>query len=911
MPRVGHFCLSLKTTVKIKAMTKTLLLIDGNSLAFRAFYAMYNQLDRMVAHTGLHTNALVAFNNFFDQVVEKMNPDYALVAWDAGKGATTFRAKIFDDYKGDRQTTPPELSEQFPYLRKMVDLHGIHSYELPGFEADDIIGTYSKLAEKAGLKTTIITGDRDLTQLVTDNVSVNVTKKGVTELDRYTPKFLAEKWGGITPSQVIEMKSLTGDTSDHYPGVTKVGEKTAIKLLNEFGSLDGIYQHIDSMKTSKLKENLLNDKESAYRAHELATIRTDAPVELEMKELINQPINFQELIPFYEELDFKVQLAKIHSMQKAGMVGQDQEEEKNVQVTELKAANLDHLLEIKNYLTVYFQTDSDNYHTAKISAFVVGNENDGYFASRDLELLNSSVVRKLFKGDLPKYVFNAKELIVLLNRLGLQINNLDFDFLLVSYLLDTTDNDNQLATLANRFNVFLESDAEVYGSGVKFKIPENNETLFSHMANKASTISKLHDPSMEKLSDHQQAELYRQIELPLSKVLASMEINGIKLDQAELKKLGQEFDQRIFELEKQIYEEAGQEFNINSPKQLADLLFVHMKIPPIKKTKTGYSTAANVLEELAEKYPFVGLILQYRQLAKLNSTYVKGLLEVVNPDDSKIHTRYLQTLTQTGRLSSVDPNMQNIPDRDEEGKRIRKAFVPSHEGWEIFGSDYSQIELRVLAHVTGDENLKKAFESGEDIHAATARSIFGLSADQKITFDQRRRAKAVNFGIVYGISDFGLAQRLGISRIEGKEIIQTYFHEFPKVKNWIDSIIALAHKQGYVETIAQRRRYLPDIHSKNFNLRSFAERTATNTPIQGSAADIIKIAMIKMQQALDNNHLKAKMLLQVHDELIFEAPKQEIDILEELVPKVMDSAVKLNVPLRVEAHHGVNWYDEK
>ncbi|MFT8325364.1 DNA polymerase I [Oenococcus sicerae] len=911
MSRSGHFCLGWKTTVKIKLMTKTLLLIDGNSLAFRAFYAMYNQIDRMVAHTGLHTNALVAFNNFFDQIVDKMQPDYALVAWDAGKGSTTFRGDIYDDYKGDRQTTPAELSEQFPYLRKMVDLHGIHSYELPGFEADDIIGTYSKIAEQAGFKTTIITGDRDLTQLVTNNVSVNVTRKGVTDLDIYTPAFLADKWGGISPQQVVEMKSLTGDTSDNYPGVTKVGEKTAIRLLNQFGSLDGIYANIDTMKASKLKENLINDKESAYRAHQLATIKTDAPVALKLEELTNKAINFAELIPFYEELDFKSQLAKIHSIQKASMLSEDAQKESTDQLAELTAANLDHLLAIKDHLTIYFQTDSDNYHTARIAAFVLGNEDEGYFASRDLELLNSSVVRQLFKSDLPKNVFNAKELTVLLHRLGLEIKHIDFDFLLVSYLLDTTDNDNQLSTLASRFNIFLESDADVYGTGAKFQIPDNDETFFNHLAAKASAISRLYEPSMGKLADHEQVDLYRQIELPLSAVLASMEITGIKLDQKELQKLGQEFDKRISELEKQIYEEAGEEFNINSPKQLAELLFVTMGIPPIKKTKTGFSTAAGVLEELAEQYPFVSLILQYRQLAKLNSTYVKGLLDVVDPDDSKIHTRYLQTLTQTGRLSSVDPNMQNIPDRDEEGKRIRKAFVPSHDDWQIFGADYSQIELRVLAHVTGDQNLKQAFESGEDIHAATARSIFALKEGQEISFDQRRRAKAVNFGIVYGISDFGLAQRLGISRQEGKQIIETYFQEFPDVKKWIDAIIALAHKQGYVETIAHRRRYLPDIHSKNFNLRSFAERTATNTPIQGSAADIIKIAMIKMSQALAANKLQAKMLLQVHDELIFEAPKDEIDILAELVPKVMDSAIKLNVPLRVQAHHGANWYDEK
>ncbi|WP_439425014.1 DNA polymerase I [Oenococcus alcoholitolerans] len=894
-------------------MTKTLLLIDGNSLAFRAFYAMHNQLDRMISHNGLHTNALVAFNNFFDKIVDKLQPDYALVAWDAGKGISTFRGKIFSDYKGGRQTTPPELSEQFPYLRKMVDLHGIHSYELPSFEADDIIGTYAKKAEQAGLLTTIITGDRDLTQLVSDRVLVQVTKKGVTDLDAYTPDFLAKKWAGISPAQVIDMKALTGDSSDNYPGVTKVGEKTALRLLNKYGSLDGIYKNVDSMKASKLKENLVNDRDTAYRAQTLATIKCDAPVEIALEDLVVKPIDFQKLIEFYEELDFKVQLAKIHSMQKSGMIPENDEvdnDHKTNYFTELTAANLDHLTEIKDYLTVYFQTDSENYHQASILAFVIGNEQAGYFVSDDIQLLNSSVVRKLFTSSIPKYVFNAKELTVLLDHLGLKINNIQFDFLLVSYLLNTTDNDNKLSTLASRFKIYIESDDDVFGSKSKFKIPES-EVLFKHLSQKASAISRLYAPSLRELKDNEQEDLYYKIELPLSDVLARMEINGIKLDQAELSDLGKEFDEKISDLEQRIYKEAGEKFNINSPKQLAELLFVKMQIPPIKRTKTGFSTAASVLEELADKYPFVALILQYRQFAKLNSTYVKGLLDVVDKNDSKIHTRYLQTLTQTGRLSSVDPNMQNIPDRDEEGKRIRKAFVPSHPGWQIFGSDYSQIELRVLAHVTDDDNLKKAFAEGEDIHAATARSIFGLDPSTKITFEQRRRAKAVNFGIVYGISDFGLAQRLGISRQEGKEIIETYFREFPKVRDWIDSIIALAHKQGFVETIAHRRRYLPEIHSKNFNLRSFAERTATNTPIQGSAADIIKIAMINMDKVLAEKNLKSKMLLQVHDELIFECPPEEISILESLVPKIMDSAVKLRVPLKVEAHHGDNWYDEK
>ena len=893
-------------------MTKKLLLIDGNSLAFRAFYAMYNQLDRMISHKGLHTNALVAFNNFLDQIVDPMMPDLALVAWDAASGKETFRGELFAEYKDGRSKAPSEFKEQFPYLREMVALHGLRNYEQAGLEADDIIGTFSRMGEKAGYEVTIVTGDQDLTQLATDNITVNVTKKGVTEIESYTPDYIMEKFG-LTPLQIIEKKALTGDTSDNYPGVTKVGEKTALKLLNDYHDIDNLYRNIDHMKQSKLKENLINDKDSAYRAKQLAEIKTDAVLELALDEIEFRGIDFDKLVDFYQEIDFKKQLAKIKALQKSGQLTSNKEDaEEIINVTVLGENHLDILETLTGKLTVHIELAGSNYHTDEMIGFVIGNDEVGYFGSRDTKLLQHETLKSIIEDNsITKNVFNVKEQLILFKRLGINLVGVNFDFLLVAYLLDTTDNDNELATLAQRFDVYLSSDEDFYGKGTKFLIPSDDSVLLQHLAHKADTIMKVEEPAITALKLHQQTHLYTEIELPLAHVLANMEYEGIKINQEKLLSIGNSLEKRITEIESKIYEEAGEKFNINSPKQLGILLFEKMGLPVIKKTKTGYSTAVGVLEKLADESPIVEHILEYRQLAKIKSTYVVGLLSVVNKNDSKIHTRFLQTLTQTGRLSSVDPNLQNIPMRSEDGRQIRKAFVPSQKDWQIFGADYSQIELRVLAHITGDENMQRAFKNGEDIHAETARAVFGLSDDAIIDSQMRRTAKAVNFGIVYGISDFGLANNLGISRFEAKRFIDTYFKEFPKIHEWMSEIKASAHEQGYVETIAKRRRYLPDIQSKNFNLRSFAERTAMNSPIQGSAADIIKIAMIKVAEALRLNGMSARMLLQVHDELIFEAPKAEINLLKEIVTSVMDSAVALDVPLQVDSHFGNTWYDAK
>ncbi|RRK09888.1 DNA polymerase I [Lactiplantibacillus garii] len=882
-------------------MAKKLLLIDGNSVAFRAFFALHNQLERFTNADGLHTNAIYGFNTMLDHMIKAVEPTDMLVAFDAGK--TTFRTKMFDDYKGGRAKTPGEFSEQMPYIKQLLDAYGIQHYELKDFEADDIIGTLAGQADAAGYTTTVVTGDRDLTQLTTDHTTVAVTVKGVSEVERYTPEHVQEKLG-ITPKQIIDMKGLTGDTSDNYPGVTKVGEKTALKLLKEYGSIEGVYENVDAMKKSKMKEHLIEDHDLATRAKVLATIKRDAPITVGLADLAYAGPDVDKLAEFYTEMDFQSFLKKLHV--------QSDEPEKPIEFTVLTSANLDELAQFSDHVDFYLEMPTPNYHTSAFAGFAIGADGK-WFISRDVELLMKPAVSDLLSStSITKDVFDMKRTMVGLNRLGIQLGTVDFDLLLVSYLLDTNDNSNDLGSLAEQHGYSdLPSDEVVYGKGVKRAIPDDDQVFFSHLARKLAAIAALKPELLKKLTANEQAPLYDDIEKPMAIVLAQMEMAGITVDSGTLKAMGSQFKERLSEIEQTIYQEAGEEFNINSPKQLGHILFEEMKLPVIKKTKTGYSTAVDVLEKLAPEAPIVANILQYRQISKINSTYVVGLLDAIHSSDQKVHTRYLQTLTQTGRLSSVDPNLQNIPVRLEEGRKIRKAFIPSHDGWQIFSSDYSQIELRVLAHITGDANMQEAFKEGDDIHAATAMRIFNLKSPEDVTPNIRRQAKAVNFGIVYGISDYGLSQNIGITRKQAKSFIDSYFREYPGVKAYMENIVKTAHEQGYVETISHRRRYLPDIHSKSFNQRSFAERTAMNTPIQGSAADIIKIAMIKMQDRLKAEGLKATMLLQVHDELIFEAPKEEIPVLEKLVPSVMDSAVKLDVPLKVESHFGDTWYDAK
>lgn len=885
---------------------KKLLLIDGNSVAFRAFYALFRQLDRFVSPDGLHTNAIYTFKNMLDAILKQVQPTNILVAFDAGK--VTFRTKMYQDYKGGRQKTPSELLEQMPVIRQMLADLGIKSYELKNYEADDIIGTLAKMGEDADYQVTIVTGDRDLTQLASEKTTVLITKNGVGDTEAYTPEHMKEV-NGVTPTEFIDMKALMGDNSDNYPGVTKVGPKTASRLIQKYGSVEELYQHVDEMKKSKLKENLINDKDKAFLAKKLATIDRTSPVTVTLADTKIKAVDYEKLRSLYEQLGFKKFLAELN--QDENFAGASDSE--NYDYTELKEDELPELSKLasqEKQLTFYLEMLGDNYHLAPFVGFALKVGKKVYVA-QDLALLQTASFKKILEDKtIVKNVFDLKRTAVGLQRLGIKAAGLNYDMLLASYLINNENNANDLGEIAHLYDEYsVKTDLEVYGKGKKQAVPATAE-LHEHLAAKVCVIEKLRPELLKRLKDHEQDALFDQIEIPVARVLTKMELNGMKVVPTTLLQLQNDFATKLTELEDKIYYQAGERFNLNSPKQLGHILFEKLNLPPLKKTKTGYSTSVEVLKQLQAQSPIVNDILDYRQIAKIQSTYVKGLLDVIQ-NDGRVHTRYLQTLTATGRLSSVDPNLQNIPTRTDEGKQIRKAFVPSTKDGYIFSCDYSQVELRVLAHVSGDEHMQEAFKSGYDIHAHTAMKIFHLDSPDEVTPLMRRHAKAVNFGIVYGISDYGLSKNLGISRKQAKEFIENYFEQYPQIREFMDKAVKEAREKGYAETIMHRRRYLPDIHAKNFNLRSFAERTAINSPIQGSAADIIKIAMINMQKKLDELHLKTKMILQIHDELLFDVPKDELETIKKIVPAVMQNAVHLDVPLIADSGWGHTWYDAK
>ncbi|BDD38332.1 DNA polymerase I [Streptococcus ruminantium] len=872
-----------------------LLLIDGSSVAFRAFFALYNQIDRFKSPAGLHTNAIYGFNLMLDHMMKRIEPTHILVAFDAGK--TTFRTELYADYKAGRAKTPDEFREQFPFIRQMLDAMGIKHYELDQYEADDIIGTLDKMAERADLpfEVTIVSGDKDLIQLTDENTVVEISKKGVAEFEEFTPAYLMEKMG-ITPTQFIDLKALMGDKSDNIPGVTKIGEKTGLKLLTEFGSLDGIYENIDRMKPSKMKENLIADKESAFLSRTLATIDTQAPIEIGLDDVLYSGPKVDELGQFYDDMGFKQLRAQLGSS-----VVEEQMLEFQT-VSEVSSAML------KKDQFFYFEILGENYHREDLVGLAWGDK-DGIYVGGP-ELLDSPILREFLEKETIK-TYDFKRGKVLLARKSLHLCPATFDSRLAKYLLSTVE-DNALTTIANLYGqTSLLPDEAVYGKGAKLALPEREE-FFPHLARKVQVLVETEAPMLAKLKENQQLDLLFEMELPLANVLAKMEIAGIKVEADTLKTMQEENEVLIDQLTKEIYELAGREFNINSPKQLGSILFEEMGLPLeyTKKTKTGYSTAVDVLERLAPIVPVVSKILEYRQITKLQSTYVIGLQDAIL-EDGKIHTRYVQDLTQTGRLSSTDPNLQNIPVRLAQGRLIRKAFVPSLEDSILLASDYSQIELRVLAHISQDQHLIEAFQQGADIHTSTAMRVFGIEKVEDVTANDRRNAKAVNFGVVYGISDFGLSNNLGISRKEAKAYIDTYFERFPGIKNYMETIVREARDKGFVETLYKRRRELPDINSRNFNVRNFAERTAINSPIQGSAADILKVAMIRLDRALTEAGLATRMLLQVHDEIVLEVPKSELEVVKTMVKEIMESAINLSVPLIVDENEGQTWYEAK
>ncbi|TWE03982.1 DNA polymerase I [Peribacillus frigoritolerans] len=874
-------------------MDKKLVLIDGNSIAYRAFFA----LPLLNNDKGVHTNSVYGFTMMLNRILEEEKPTHILVAFDAGK--TTFRHASFKEYKGGRQKTPPELSEQFPFIRELLDCFQIKRYELENYEADDIIGTLSLQAEKDGFEVKVISGDKDLTQLSSPSTTVSITKKGITEIEEYTPKHIHEKYG-LSPLQIIDLKGLMGDASDNIPGIPGVGEKTALKLLHQFETVENLLQSIDEVSGQKLKEKIEEHKDLALLSKELATITREAPLEVSVNETEYNGMDQDRVISFYKELGFSTLLDKLDVTESAPLE-QEKIEVHTAEMTEGMFADESAL---------YVEILEDNYHRADIIGIAISNE-QGHFYFNGEDALSSDAFKSWAEDETKKKtVFDAKRTVVALRHRGVEIKGIDFDVFLASYILDPAESVDEVAEITKtQGTIRLETDDVFYGKGAKRKIPEEAE-LREHIARKSKAIFSLKEPMIDKLQEFEQYHLFTELELPLSIILANMEWQGIKVDIGRLKNMGQELAIRLRNIEVRIFELAGEAFNINSPKQLGAILFEKLELPVMKKTKTGYSTSADVLEKLESKHDIVKEILLYRQLGKLQSTYIEGLLKVVNGKTDKVHTRFNQALTQTGRLSSTDPNLQNIPIRLEEGRKVRQAFIPSEKDWIIFAADYSQIELRVLAHIANDSGLVEAFQAGMDIHTRTAMDVFHVSADQ-VTSNMRRHAKAVNFGIVYGISDYGLSQSLGITRKEAGEFIEKYLRSFPGVQEYMEESIHEARQKGYSTTLMQRRRYIPEITSRNFNIRSFAERTAMNTPIQGSAADIIKLAMINMNKRLKKEGLKTRMLLQVHDELIFETPPEELEILKVIVPEEMENAIELNVPLKVDYAFGPTWFDAK
>ncbi|OXM84327.1 DNA polymerase I [Paenibacillus rigui] len=882
-----------------------LILIDGNSIAYRAFFA----LPLLSNSSGLHTNALYGFTTMLLKLLEEQKPTHFLIAFDAGK--VTFRHTQYAEYKGGRSKTPPELSEQFPVLKDLIRSFGIAQYEQEGYEADDIIGTLTRLADESGdMEVIVVSGDKDMLQLASDKVKIAITRKGISEVELHDPALIKEKYG-LVPKQIIDLKGLMGDTSDNIPGIPGVGEKTALKLLHEYETVEGVLSHADELK-GKMKEKVVEHADSARMSKELATIFRNMPLEKTWDELVYQGYDGPTLGTMFRKLEFKSLLEK---MDFSGSEGAgDLPPKADIQTVEVDDNRVDELVAVLPQVTaLHIEVVGDNPHHGEIIGLALLAGDTCYYVPFALVQQGEASAKLrdwLETADKSVAVYDQHRAEIALAWAGIHLRGVSFDALLAGYLLDPTESALWLSGLAAKYGLpTLPADEEVFGKGAKFKVPET-AILSEHLCRKVTAIQGLIEPMKRDLESNEMHQLFYELELPLAGVLASMEKKGIQVDTAALKQYGAELGAEIERIVNAIYEAAGTEFNLNSPKQLGEILFEKLQLPPVKKTKTGYSTDAEVLEKLEPHHPVIGHILLYRTLAKLQSTYVEGLLKEVRPETGKVHTYYKQTIAATGRLSSQYPNLQNIPIRLEEGRKIRKVFVPSQPGWSILTADYSQIELRVLAHISQDERLMEAFVNNMDIHTKTAMDVFGV-AESEVDSNMRRQAKAVNFGIVYGISDYGLSQNLNITRKDAAAFIEQYFAVFQGVRKYMDDIVQKAREDGYVTTLLQRRRYLPEIKASNFNLRSFAERTAMNTPIQGTAADIIKLAMVQMDERLKKEKLRSRMLLQVHDELVFEVPEDEIETMKVLVPQVMESALKLDVPLKADVDSGLNWYEAK
>lgn len=859
-----------------------IILVDGNNLLFRSYYATAYNGNFMKNSKGFPTNALFGFSNMINKIILEEKPTYILVAFDKGK---TFRHEKYSEYKAGRIEMPDELRLQFPIAKKLLELMGIKYYEIENYEADDIIGTFSKFCDNTKYTGTIISSDKDLLQLITDSVDIKLLKS--KDYIRYNPESFYEEYK-IKPINIIDLKSLMGDSSDNIKGVKGIGEKTALKLLQEYKTLNGIYENIDKI-SGKIKEKLIDGKNDAYISYELATIVTNVPIEISIDD-IKYKGNQAGLNDLYEELEFYSFLKK------------DKVEKEITKPFDVKIIKNIGEINVEGDCAVYLEILGTNYHNSKILGMGVYNENSSIYIP--LEILKQQP-DFLLKNN--KYTYDIKKTYVSFKWNNINIDNINYDAMIAGYLLDYNVKDD-IAYLANQFDYDIPFYENIYGKNNKLSEPNNIDIIAYNSVLKAKFIYETYNIFNEKLNNENMIELFNDIEIPLSYTLGDMEYNGVYVDKEILNQMGIEIKNKIFEVEKNIYEIVGHEFNISSPQQLGTVLFEELNLPSKKKGKTGYSTAADVLNKLVDKHPIINMIIEYRMLTKLYNTYIEGLISSIHTD-GKVHTIYTQTLTRTGRLSSIEPNLQNIPIRYEYGKLIRKAFLPSPNSL-ILSSDYSQIELRVLAHMANVEALIDAFNNDIDIHTKTASDIFNVPISE-VTKSMRRIAKAVNFGIIYGISGYGLSENLGISTKEASNFIEQYLNTYPGIKTYMDETIKKAHENKYVKTLFNRKRNIPELDNKNYMIRSGAERIALNTPIQGTSADIIKIAMVEASKKLKESNMKTKMILQVHDELIFDVFKDELDMVKEIVKETMEGVCKMSVPLKVDIEVGTDWYDAK
>lgn len=868
-----------------------LLILDCNSLMNRAFYA----LPELTNSEGVHTNAIYGFMNMLLKMRDEIKPDYIVTTFD--RKAPTFRHKEYADYKAGRKKMPPELSEQFPILKELLEKLAINIFEIDGFEADDLIGTLSSYAKERGIEVYIVTGDRDALQLADDNVKVVINKKGMTEKEIYDKKRMIEEFG-VTPLQFIDVKGLMGDNSDNIPGVPGIGPKTAFKLIHEYGSMENVLENIDNIKGKKIKENLEKYAEQAVFSKKLATIMTNVPIEIDIEEIRSKE-NFdvagaKKLLRWLEFRNIMDKIPKLNEKSEENTVNV-----KSVDVNEFSKFH-EFVLGVKDatiYIT-YTIGEGNIYSKSYLDKMFIKTDKDTYFIEikkimdeKKEDTLED--LKKFFENEtIAKVIHDSKKLYTILGKNEIKIKNIIFDTAIAEYLINPSKKEYNLKDAAEEM---LSLDLTGEENDIKIKEVYIMDKIYSSLKSKIETLE------ME--------DLYYKVELPLVEVLASMESEGFKVEKDKLEQIGDKFKSEITKVKNTIYEMSGEEFNISSPKQLGKILFEKLDLPVIKKTKTGYSTNAEVLDKLLDKHPIIEKVTYYRHLTKLYSTYVEGLKPVIDIDE-KIHSSFNQTVTTTGRLSSTEPNLQNIPIKSEMGREIRKVFVPENDECIILSADYSQIELRVLAHIADDENLISAFKHHSDIHTKTASEVFKVPIEE-VTPKMRSNAKAVNFGIVYGIGDFSLAKDIKVSRKEAKEYIETYFERYPNVKKYLDNTIAKAKKDMYVTTIMNRRRIIPEINSSNKMVRSFGERLAMNTPIQGSAADLIKLAMVNVYKRIKELKLKSRLILQVHDELILNVYKDELDTVKNMVKFEMEKAMELKVPLEVDIKSGSTWYEAK